>query len=398
MKVSRRAQVPPFAVMEIIAAANARKAAGQSVLNLCAGEPATGASDVVRDLAVQLLADGNLGYTESLGAPPMRRAIAEHYRRWYDVEIDPAQVAVTTGSSGAFMLAFLAAFDVGDRVALARPGYPAYKNILRALGCEVVELACGPETRYQPTLAQLEAMDPPPDGLMIASPANPTGTMIRAEELAALAQWCASHGVRLISDEIYHGITYGGPGGVVGATPGRGAGATTAAGYLDQGAVVVNSFSKYWAMTGWRLGWLLLPTDLVAPVDALAGNVSLCPPALAQHAGVAAFSAAGYAAAEANVARYAACRDLLLARLPELGWTRVAPADGAFYLYADISASGMDSITWCARLLDEAGVALTPGTDFDAVDGGSWVRLSFASSVEVVGAAVDRIVAWQRTL
>ncbi|WP_407344953.1 pyridoxal phosphate-dependent aminotransferase [Pengzhenrongella phosphoraccumulans] len=403
MKVSRRAQVPPFAVMEIIAAANARQAAGQSVLNLCAGEPSNGASDAVRELATSLLATAHLGYTESLGAPPIRRAIAEHYRRWYGLEVDPAQVAVTTGSSGAFMLAFLAAFDVGDRVALARPGYPAYKNILTALGCEVVELACGPQTRYQPTVAQLEAMDPPPVGLMIASPANPTGTMISPTELAALAQWCTAHGVRLISDEIYHGITYGtelgtDSGARSGAVPGQGAGATTAARYLGEGAVVVSSFSKYWAMTGWRLGWLLLPTDLVAPVDALAGNVALCPPALAQHAGVAAFSPAGYAAAADNVARYAACRELLLARLPELGWDRVAPADGAFYLYADISASGLDSITWCARLLDEAGVALTPGTDFDTVDGASWVRLSFASSIEVVSAAVDRIVAWQRTL
>ncbi|QTE29538.1 pyridoxal phosphate-dependent aminotransferase [Pengzhenrongella sicca] len=394
MKVSRRAHVPPFAVMEILAAANARRAAGESVLNLCAGEPSTGASDVVRDLAAQLLASGDLGYTESLGAPALRRAIAGHYRRWYDVEIDPRRVAVTTGSSGGFLLAFLAAFDAGDRVALARPGYPAYKNILTALGCEVVELDCGPATRYQPTVAQLEAIDGPIDGLMIASPANPTGTMIRAGELAALVAWCADHGVRLISDEIYHGITYGSQASV----GDDGAGAASAARYLDSGVVVVSSFSKYWAMTGWRLGWLLLPADLVAPVDALAGNVALCPPALAQHAGVAAFSAAGYAAAEANVERYAACRELLLARLPELGWTRTAPADGAFYLYADISASGLDSVTWCARLLDEAGVALTPGTDFDGVDGASWVRLSFASSVEVVREAVDRIVRWQQTL
>jgi len=397
MKVSRRAHVPPFAVMEILAAANARRAAGQSVLNLCAGEPSTGASDVVRDLAARLLASGDLGYTESLGAPALRRAIAEHYRRWYDVAVDPARVAVTTGSSGAFLLAFLAAFDVGDRVALARPGYPAYKNILAALGCEVVELDCGPGTRYQPTVAQLQALDEPLEGLVVASPANPTGTMIRADELAGLARWCADHGVRLVSDEIYHGITY--PSAVSrSAVSPRGAGAATAAEYLDTGAVVVNSFSKYWAMTGWRLGWLLLPEDLVAPVDALAGNVALCPPALAQHAGVAAFSPEGYAAAEENVARYAECRQLLLSRLPQLGWTRVAPADGAFYLYADVSASGLDSITWCARLLDEAGVALTPGTDFDAVAGASWVRLSFASSVEVVGEAVDRIVAWQRTL
>jgi len=385
LKVSRRSHVPPFAVMEILATANARRAAGQSVVNLCAGEPSTGASDVVRQRAIELLTSGDLGYTESMGAPPLRAEIATHYARWYGVDVDPSRVAVTTGSSGGFMLAFLAAFDVGDRVALARPGYPAYKNILTALGCEVVELPCGPETRYQPTAAQLDALDVPVDGLVVASPANPTGTMIGAGALADLASWCSAHGVRLISDEIYHGITYGEP-------------AATAAHHLGTGAVVVNSFSKYWAMTGWRLGWLLLPDDLVVPVDALAGNVALCPPALAQHAGVAAFSEAGYAAAAANVARYADARRLLLDRLPELGWTRIAPADGAFYLYADVSATGLDSRTWCARALDEAGVALTPGTDFDGVDGADWVRLSFASSVEVVGEAVDRIVAWQRTL
>jgi aspartate/methionine/tyrosine aminotransferase len=386
VKVSRRSEVPPFAVMEILADANARRAAGESVLNLCAGEPATGASEVVRERAAELLASGDLGYTEAMGAPALRSAIARHYGDWYDVDVDPSRVAVTTGSSGGFMLAFLAAFDVGDRVALARPGYPAYKNILAALGCDVVELACGPETRYQPTVAQLEAVEGPLDGLVVASPANPTGTMIREDELAALAAWCADHGVRLISDEIYHGITYAGP------PP------TTAAQYLDTGAVVVNSFSKYWAMTGWRLGWMVLPDDLVAPVDALAGNVALCPPALAQHAGVAALSPEGYEAAQRNVDRYSVCRDLLLTRLPELGWSRVAPADGAFYLYADVSGSGLDSVTWCARLLAEAGVALTPGSDFDGVDGDAWVRLSFASSVEVVGEAVDRIVAWQRTL
>ena len=386
MKVAARAHVPPFAVMEILAAANARKAAGEHVLNLCAGEPSTGASEVVRQRAIDLLTAGDLGYTESMGAPPMRAAIAQHYRDWYSVDVDPRRVAVTTGSSGGFLLAFLAAFDVGDRVALAVPGYPAYANILSALGCDVVVVPCGPETRYQPTVAQLEALDPPVEGLVIASPANPTGTMIDAAELAAIAGWCGDHGVRLVSDEIYHGITYGSE-----AT-------ATAAHYLDRGAVVVNSFSKYWAMTGWRLGWLVLPQDLVAPVGALAGNVALCPPALAQHAGVAAFSPEGYAAARANVERYAAARELLLARLPELGWSRIAPADGAFYLYADVSASGLDSITWCARLLDEAGVALTPGTDFDPVDGHRWVRLSFASSVDVVREAVDRIIAWQRNL
>ncbi|WP_194521602.1 pyridoxal phosphate-dependent aminotransferase [Cellulosimicrobium sp. JZ28] len=393
MKVSRRSHVPPFAVMEVLAEANRLRDAGASVLNLCAGEPSTGASDVVRRRAIELLEHGDLGYTESLGVPALRRAIAEHYDRWYGVEIDPARVAVTTGSSGGFLLAFLATFDVGDRVALARPGYPAYKNILRALGCEVVELDCGPETRYQPTVSQLmEAYyDGGLDGLVVASPANPTGTMILPAELDAVSAWCTDHDVRLVSDEIYHGIVYGdGADGPAAALP-------TAARYVPDGAVVVNSFSKYWAMTGWRLGWLVLPDELVGPVDALAGNVALSPPALAQHAGVAAFSPEGYAAAAENVARYAASRELVLSRLDDLGWSRVAPADGAFYVYADVSGDGLDSVTWCARLLAEAGVALTPGTDFDGVRGGDWVRLSFAAAPSTVAEAVERIAAWRRT-
>lgn len=390
MKVSRRSHVPAFAVMEILAEANALRASGVDVLNLCAGEPATGASEVVRRRAAELLADGDLGYTEPLGVPALRRAIADHYERWYAVAVDPAQVAVTTGSSGGFLLAFLAAFDVGDRVALARPGYPAYANILRALGCEVVELDCGAQARYQPTVSLLmEAYyDGGLDGVVIASPANPTGTMILPDELAGVAAWCTEHDVRLIADEIYHGIVFG-----------QGAGSqelATAACYPD--AVVVNSFSKYWAMTGWRLGWLVLPEELIEPVGALAGNIALSPPALAQHAGIAALSPEGYAAAAGNVARYARSRDLVLSQLDDLGWSRVAPADGAFYIYADVSGDGMDSVTWCSRLLMEAGVALTPGTDFDRVAGADWVRLSFAAAPETVAAAVDRIVAWRATL
>jgi aspartate/methionine/tyrosine aminotransferase len=389
MKVSRRSHVPPFAVMEVLAAANARRAAGADVLNLCAGEPSTGASDVVRERAIALLRDGNLGYTEAMGVPALRAEIAGHYRRWYDVDVDPARIAVTTGSSGGFVLAFLASFDVGDRVALAWPGYPAYKNILSALGCEVVELDCGPDTRYQPTVSQLDEAyyGGGLDGVMVASPANPTGTMITPAELAAIAEWCADHDVRLISDEIYHGIAYSDE-----------VAQATAATFTGQGAVVVNSFSKYWAMTGWRLGWLVLPDELVAPVDALAGNVALSPPALAQQAGIAAFTPEGYAAAAENVAQYAASRSLLLERLDELGWRPVAPADGAFYLYGNIARFGLDSITYCARLLAEADVAITPGTDFDGVHGHEWVRLSFASSLDTVTRAVDRIVAWHKTL
>ncbi|MFV2145514.1 pyridoxal phosphate-dependent aminotransferase [Isoptericola sp. G70] len=389
MKVSRRSQVPPFAVMEVLAAANARRAAGNDVLNLCAGEPSAGAADVVRERAADLLRRADLGYTEALGVPALRTEIAGHYRRWYDVEVDPARIAVTTGSSGGFLLAFLAAFDVGDRVALARPGYPAYKNILTALGCEVVELDCGPETRYQPTVSQLMETyyGGGLDGLVVASPANPTGTMIAPAELDAVSRWCAEHEVRLISDEIYHGIAYS-----------QDVQQATAATSTDRGAVVVNSFSKYWAMTGWRLGWLVLPDELVGPVDALAGNVALSPPALAQHAGIAAFSAEGYAAAAANVERYAASRTALLDRVDELGWRPVAPADGAFYLYGNVARFGLDAVTYCSRLLAEADVAITPGTDFDGERGRDWVRLSFAAAPDVVARAVDRIVAWQATL
>lgn len=385
MKVADRAGVPPFAVMEIIAAANARRAAGQQVLNLAAGEPAGGASRVVRRRAADALEGGGLGYTEAVGTPALRSALAAHYRDWYDLVVSPDAVATTTGSSGGFTLAFLAAFDPGDRVALARPGYPAYRNILSALGCEMVQLPCGPVTRFQPTIEILDAAftEAPFDGLIVASPANPTGTMVDAAELGRIADWCAAHGVRLISDEVYHGITY------------TEAQAPTAACYRESGAIVVNSFSKYWAMTGWRVGWLVLPDDLAAAVDALAGNLALCPPALAQQAALAALSPAGMTAARDTVADYAAARALLLRRLPDLEWSEVAPADGAFYLYADVSDSGLASTTWCARLLDEAGVALTPGTDFDPVDGHRHVRLSFASSIDVVGEAVERIIAWQ---
>jgi aspartate/methionine/tyrosine aminotransferase len=372
--------------MEIIAAANARRAAGQDVLNLAAGEPAAGASKVVRQRAIELLeSGGGLGYTEALGMPALRAAIAAHYADWYGLPLEAGSVAVTTGSSGGFTLAFLAAFDAGDRVALARPGYPAYRNILTALGCAVVDVPCGPATRYQPTVEMLAAAHghAPLAGVVLASPANPTGTMVDAGQLADIAHWCSAHGVRLVSDEIYHGITY------------TDAQVPTAARYRDTGAIVVNSFSKFWAMTGWRLGWLVLPEELVSPVGALAGNFSLCPPTLAQHAGIAALTPDGMAAARQDVVGYAATRELLLARLPELGWTHVAPADGAFYLYADVSASGVDSVTWCARLLDEVGVALTPGTDFDPVDGHRFVRLSFAAPVEVVSEALDRIRTWQ---
>jgi aspartate/methionine/tyrosine aminotransferase len=390
VKVSQRSVVPPFAVMEILAEVERRRGAGDVVRSLCAGEPDGGAPTDVRERAAALLTAGaSLGYTAALGMPELRAALAAHYERSYGIEVDPAAVAVTTGSSGAFVLAFLAALDVGDRVAIARPGYPAYRNILASLGAEVIEIACGPEVRHQPTPALLDAAiaeHGPLTALVVASPANPTGTVIPDADFAALAAWCRDRGVRLISDEIYHGLLHGG------AT-------ASCAWEHERSAIVVSSFSKFWGMTGWRLGWALLPPELIGPVDALAGNLALCPPALSQQAALAAFTQRSYAEASAAAARCTEHRDLVLPRLAELGLHAPAPADGAFYVYADATellarAGAEDSVVLCRRLLDEAGVALTPGTDFDAVDGGRWVRLSYATARAELEAALEAMAAW----
>ena len=396
MKPSERSQVPPFAVMKVLARVAELRSAGRDVISLCAGEPSQGAPSDVRHRAEQVLAERmHLGYSETFGLRALREALARHYRRWYDLDVDPGRIALTTGSSGAFTLAFLAAFAAGDRVALARPGYPAYRNILTTLGCEVVELDCsgseqGSDVRFQPTPALLDAAhaEAPLAGLVVASPANPTGTMLSAEQLAALARWCRTHDVRLISDEIYHGVTFTGS---VGECAWR----------HDPDAVVISSFSKFWGMTGWRLGWCLLPEDLVETVDALAGNFALCAPVPAQHAALAAFTENSYAEAVAAVAEFADARAVLLDALDELRWTKVAPADGAFYLYADIGAvlgPYPDSEAWCAALLDAHGVALTPGTDFDGVHGRTAVRVSLAAGPEAVAAALIEILRFQREL
>jgi aspartate/methionine/tyrosine aminotransferase len=298
------------------------------------------------------------------------------------LDVPSEQVVVTTGSSGGFLLAFLAAFDAGDRVALARPGYPCYRNILTALGCEVVDLPCGPQTRYQPTVAMLEALDEPVQGLVVASPANPTGTVLDAAELSALAEYCERTGVQLVSDEIYHGISY------------SGAPATSSAWVTSREAIVVNSFSKYFSMTGWRLGWLLLPPRLLRAADRLTGNFTICPPTLAQRAALGAFEESSYAEADGHVARYAVNRELLLDGLARLGITRLAPADGAFYAYADVSHLTADSMGFTQRLLAETGVATAPGVDFDPVDGGRFIRLSFAGATEDITETLERLEAW----
>ncbi|MDT4921042.1 MAG: hypothetical protein QOI15_1944 [Pseudonocardiales bacterium] len=377
-RVARRAGVPPFHVMRVIDAVVARRAAGLPTIDLSAGQPSTAAPATVLAAARTAVDLDRIGYTNALGIPPLRAAIARHYRDRVGIDVDPANVAVTTGSSGGFLYAFLAAFDAGDTVAMARPGYPAYRNMLAALGCRVLELPCGPDTRFQPTVAQLEALDEPPAGLILASPANPTGTMVAPDEMRDLLDWCTAHGTRLVSDEIYHGISYGVP--------------TTCAWSLGRDSIVVNSFSKYFSMTGWRIGWLLVPDELTDAVDRLAGNFTICAPALSQLAAVAAFDA--YAELDANVERYATNRAMLLDRLPAIGLDKLAPADGAFYIYADVTAWTVDSMSWAARLLDEAGVAVAPGIDFDVVDGGGFIRMCFAGDGDDIARAVEQLGDW----
>jgi aspartate/methionine/tyrosine aminotransferase len=364
--------------MRVVDAVVSRQRAGLPVLDLSAGQPSTPAPAPVRAAARRALDLEPLGYTNALGIPALREAIAAHYRHTDGIEVEPGAVAVTTGSSGGFLFAFLAAFDAGDTVALARPGYPAYRNMLAALGCRVLELPAGPEDRFQPTVAMLEALPEPPAGVVVASPANPTGTMISGPDLAALTAWCDAHGTRLISDEIYHGITYAEP--------------AVSSWRFSRRPLVANSFSKYFSMTGWRIGWLLVPEELRDSVDRLAGNFAICPPALSQLAAVSAFQA--YAEADANVARYAANRDLLLRRLPEIGLDRLAPADGAFYVWADVSRWTSDSLDFAARLLEQTGVAVVPGVDFDTQDGARFVRMSFAGDGRELDTAVDVLGEW----
>src|SRR6266446_1697100 len=377
LRASRRGLVPPFIAMDVLRAANEREAGGGDVIHLEVGQPGTPAPEPVLKAARRALKSARIGYTDALGIAPLRDAIAAHYQTQYGVSVDPAEVVVTTGSSAAFQLAFLAAFEPGDRVGVAIPGYPAYRNILAALDIEPVLIAASANAHYQPTpelLADVGKLD----GLIVASPANPTGTMIHAVDLAQLAEYCREHRIRLISDEIYHGITYE-------------TAAATARAYGTE-AVIINSFSKYYSMTGWRLGWMLVPPDLTRSVECLAQNFYISPPALSQIAALPVFGCR--AERDGHVARYRANRDLLIRSLSAAGLTRFAPAEGAFYLYVDISHLTRDSEDFCRRLLAETGVAVTPGLDFDPIDGSGWVRFSFAGSMEDVAEAARRLAEW----
>ncbi len=401
LKVGRGAAAPPFLVMDVIAAANRLAAtlpapgaaAGAadgvaaaaapwgsgSVIRMEVGQPSTGAPRGAAEAAVAALRDGRaLGYTEAFGLPSLRCRIAARYAAHYGLAVPPGRVAVTVGASGAFPLAFLAAFDPGDAVAMAAPYYPPYANILCALGMRPLVLPCGAGTRFQPTVAMLERLDPRPAGLIVASPCNPAGTMLAPAELEAIARWCHREGVRLVSDEIYHGLSYGVPE------------ATAAA--FSPSAVVVNSFSKYFSMTGWRVGWLLLPEDLVRPVECLAQNMFISAPHVAQVAAEAAMDCG--AELDGNRESYARSRALLLGALPAAGLGRIAAADGAFYLWCDAGDLTDDSAGFCARMLAEAGVAATPGVDFDPERGGRFLRLSYCGAEAAMAEAPGRLRRW----
>ncbi len=379
-RLSQRGQVEPFHVMEVAKAAAVRQMTHGDAILLCVGQPATPAPAVVRSAAAAAVTDQVLGYTMTPGLPELRRTIAADYALRHGVDVDPDDIVITTGSSAGFQLTALAAFDVGDRVALTRPGYPAYRNTLLALGCEVVDLPVGPETRFQPSVAMLEALPQPPAGLVVGSPGNPCGTIIDPLQLAEIAAWCAAHDCLLISDEIYSGISFGRESACVRQ--------------FGREAVVVGSVSKYHSMTGWRLGWLVLPAALRRPVELLQGNLAICAPAVSQAAALAAFGPAARDELDGHVARYARNRDLLLRRLPELGITRFAPPDGAFYAWCDVRHLTDDSQRWCAEVLDATGVALAPGLDFDPVAGHRMMRLSFCGETAELQEALDRLIAY----
>jgi aspartate/methionine/tyrosine aminotransferase len=382
LRPSARSEVPPFMVMDVMAAAARIEAAGGHVIHMEVGQPAAPAPRTARDAAAARLATGRLQYTEALGIPSLRARIARHYAETYRLPVDAARVVVTTGSSGGFILAFLALFEPGDRVALANPGYPPYRHILTALGCEPVLIDTSEASRHAFTPEALLAAhrQKPLHGVVVASPANPTGTMMTGAALAALIAAAEGAGIRVISDEIYHGLDYAFP-------------AETALGLSDS-VVVINSFSKYFCMTGWRIGWMVVPEVLVRPIERLQQNLAISVPTLSQIAAQAAFD--GRAEMEEVKHGYEANRRILVQGLPSAGLDRFLPVDGAFYLYADVSRFTRDSLDFAKRMLEQAGVAATPGVDFDPERGKQYVRFCYAGSAAEMHEAVERIGGWLR--
>ncbi len=372
---SRRGDVDPFIVMDVMERARAAEAAGRSIVHMEVGQPGTPApAGARRALAAAL--DRPLGYTVALGLPELRAGIAALYRRWYGIDLDPARVVVTTGSSGAFLLAFTAMFEAGDRVGLGEPGYPSYRQILRALSLVPVGIPARDENRLQPVPADLDGCDL--QGLIVASPGNPTGTMLDRAALSALIGWAGARGLGFVSDEIYHGLHYGAP--------------AVSALEISQAPWVINSFSKYFSMTGWRIGWLVVPEDQIRRVERLAQNMFICPPHASQIAALAALDCTDEL--EANRRVYAENRRLMLQGLPAAGFTRIAPPDGAFYIYADVSDLTGDSLALAQEILDRAGVAVTPGLDFDPRRGAGTLRFSYAGATADIAEGLARLADW----
>ncbi len=377
---SARSDVEPFLAMDVLAAAAKLEAAGRRVIHMEVGQPGAPAPRPVLAAAAEALKQGRLGYTEALGIKPLRERIARHYLEAYGAEVSPDRVMVTGGSSGGFNLIFLGAFDPGDRIAMALPAYPAYRNILKALSLVAVEIEVGPDTRWALTAEEIEAAhaEAPLAGVLLASPANPTGTMTAPEELKRIVETCAALGIRFISDEIYHRLVY--------------AGRAETALHLGPDAIVVNSFSKYYCMTGWRIGWMVLPEDLVRPFERLSQSLYISANELSQRAAIAAFDST--AELEAVKATYERNRGQLLARLPAIGFDELLPVDGAFYVYASVARFTNDAVDFAARMLEEAGVAATPGLDFDHRRGHRYMRFSFAGTEAAIGEGIERLAHW----
>ncbi len=378
---STRSAIDPFVVMDVMAAANQMEAGGRSIMHLEVGQPGAPVPEAVRSLASDALSAGPLAYTDALGLPSLRARIAQYYAEHHNVTVDPERVVVTAGSSAAFILTFLACFEAGDKVGVPEPGYPAYRNTLLALGCEPVTIPAGPENNWALTPESIDRADQrsgPLKGVLVASPSNPTGAMLTRPQISALADSCAATGRWFLSDEIYHRIAYDHQ--------------DISALETGDDAIVINSFSKYYCMTGWRLGWAVVPERLVRPIERLAQNLFISPPTLSQLAAEKAFDEAMHL--DANVAVYAENRQLLLEELPKAGITDFAPADGAFYLYADVSHLTDNSATFCEKMLQEAGVAATPGVDFDPTHGHRYVRFSFAGKTSDMVEAARRLQRW----
>lgn len=378
-QAAERSEIPTFLVMEVMAAAAEREAAGHDVVHLEVGQPGTSAPLAAREAAKKAIDSQNLGYSLALGDAALRERIAAHYLTTYGINLSPDRVVITCGSSAGFVLAFLTLFDSEDRVALPAPGYPCYRNILKALGQQYVTLETTAATRWMPTVEQLSNAGDV-RGLLMASPNNPTGTIIEPERLKAIAAHCDNHNKWLISDEIYHGITFDAP-------------AQTALKYTDN-AIIINSFSKYFSMTGWRVGWMVIPDALVETVERLAQNLYICAPVVSQAAALGAFD--GIAELEANIDVYRTNRQLLLEGLPQVGISNIVPADGAFYIYADVSEHTNDSLDFSRKMLAETGVAATSGFDFDETRGSRYMRFSYAGESADMQNALERLGAWGR--